>query len=227
MKRVFALISCVLLWVSSLFAQEKDVTKFLGIPVDGFKSEMIEKLKAKGYKYNSIRDILEGEFNGRDVYISVVTNNNKVYRIAVFDQYGVSETDIKIRYNTLCGQFENNQKYFSIGESQALSQSEDISYGMTVKNKRYEASYYQLPVGTDSEMIKNKVYKHFQTIYPGLTEENVTEGITKEMILYTYKEYVMPCQNKSVWFMIGGDAGNYKILMYYDNKYNQANGEDL
>ena len=27
------------------FAQEKDVTKFLGIPVDGKKAEMIAKLK--------------------------------------------------------------------------------------------------------------------------------------------------------------------------------------
>lgn len=61
------------------FAQKKDVTKFLGIPVDGTKTEMIQKLKAKGFTYNQRLDCLEGEFNGREVKIFVVTNNNKVY----------------------------------------------------------------------------------------------------------------------------------------------------
>ena len=89
------------------FAQN-EVTKFLGIPVDGYKSKMIQKLKTKGYKYNSTTDCLEGEFNGKEVQIFVVTNNNKVYRIAVFDKNYTSETDIKINYNKLCSQFERN-----------------------------------------------------------------------------------------------------------------------
>ena len=47
----------------SAFAQE-DVTKFLGIPVDGFKPEMIRKLKAKGFVEHPYRtDELVGEFN--------------------------------------------------------------------------------------------------------------------------------------------------------------------
>lgn len=32
---------------------------------------------------------------------------------------------------------------------------------------------------------------------------------------------------KSVWFMIAEQFGEYYILLYYDNGYNQANGEDL
>ena len=34
-------------------------------------------------------------------------------------------------------------------------------------------------------------------------------------------------EKKSVWFMICKDGGEYYIAMYYDNKYNEANGEDL
>ena len=34
-------------------------------------------------------------------------------------------------------------------------------------------------------------------------------------------------EKKSVWFMICEDGGKYYIAMYYDNKYNEANGEDL
>ena len=33
--------------------------------------------------------------------------------------------------------------------------------------------------------------------------------------------------NRQVWFMIDERYGEYRILMYYDNCYNQANGEDL
>ena len=40
-----------LLLSAIVFAQPKSVTKFLGIPVDGSKAEMIQKLKDKGYTY--------------------------------------------------------------------------------------------------------------------------------------------------------------------------------
>lgn len=32
---------------------------------------------------------------------------------------------------------------------------------------------------------------------------------------------------KAVWFMINERLGKYCITMYYDNEYNNANGEDL
>ena len=48
MKKLFFIVSLCLCSVT--FAQEKDVTKFLGIPVDGSKAEMIRKLREKGYQ---------------------------------------------------------------------------------------------------------------------------------------------------------------------------------
>ena len=80
MKKILSII--VLFMISlTLFAQ-KDVTQFLGIPIDGFKPEMIKKLKEKGYVSSSFdKNILEGEFNGTQVNIHIATNNNKVCRI--------------------------------------------------------------------------------------------------------------------------------------------------
>lgn len=179
------------------FAQ-KEVTKFLGIPVDGYKSEMIQKLKEKGYKYNSTLDCLEGEFNGREVQIMVVTNNNKVYRIAVFDKNYTSETDIKINFNRLCRQFEGNDKYFSINDDQTISENEDISYEMMVNNKRYDAAFYQK---LENEVDYDDVDKALSAL------ENM--------------------EKKTVWFMIGEQYGRYRLLLFYDNGYNQANGDDL
>ena len=174
-----------LMLAMSMFAQ-KDVTKFLGIPVDGTKAEMIRKLKAKGFTSSAYdKDILEGEFNGHDVRIHVVTNNNKVYRVFVEDAYGEDETSIRIRYNNLCRQFKNNPNYVYPYMDYIISESEDLSYEMLVNNKRYEAIFHQKA---------SDIGSHY---------------------------------NKEVWFMIDSSFGKYKILMYYDNKYNQANGQDL
>ena len=129
MKKILTL-AVVLMTTIALFAQEgKDVTKFLGIPIDGYKSEMISKLKAKGFTSTSYdKNVLEGEFNGKDVYIHVVTNNNKVYRIYLEDKNHVSESDIRIRFNSLISQFENNSKYFEskyFGSNEHISEDED------------------------------------------------------------------------------------------------------
>ena len=59
---------------------------------------------------------------------------------------------------------------------------------ISVKNKRYEAAFYQAYDDDDN-----------------------------------FEEVL----NRSVWFMIGDNYGRYRILMFYDNCYNQANGDDL
>ena len=58
---IFLFVNFLSVFSIVLHAQE-DVTKFLGIPVDGSKSEMIQKLKAKGFtNTSSEKDILEGD----------------------------------------------------------------------------------------------------------------------------------------------------------------------
>lgn len=227
MKKLLVL-SMLLICSAALFA-ENDVTKFLGIPVDGSKSEMIQKLKAKGFRYDSELDCLKGEFNGRDSYISVVTNSDKVYRIMVRDAISSSESNIRIRFNALCRQFENNKKYQSVSsESYIIPEDDNISYEMSVNKKRYQASYFQVPEGgIDSTAIAQETQafifsKYSQEQLSSLTEEQGQELMTELLQYMTDKLY-----KKSVWFMIAEQYGEYYILLYYDNGYNQANGEDL
>ncbi len=227
MKKLLSLV--LLLACSAVSYAQNEVTQFLGIPVDGSKSEMIQKLKAKGFRYDSELDCLKGEFNGRDSYISVVTNNNKVYRIMVRDVTSSSESDIRIRFNTLCRQFENNEKYQSVSsESYIIPEDENISYEMSVNKKRYQASYFQIPEeGIDSTTIMKETQsfifsKYSQEQLSSLTEEQTQELMTEVLLYMTEKFY-----NRSVWFMIDEMYGDYYILLYYDNGYNQANGEDL
>lgn len=188
MKKLLSIVALCLFTVA-LCAQDRVVTKFLGIPVDGTKTEMISKLKAKGFKSIRYSDMLKGEFNGNDVYISIVTNNNKVCRVGVIDQRGVGKTNIKIKFNNLCKQFEHSGKYMTLFPNFQLSDDEDISYGITVNDKRYEAIFYQKD---DAE-----------------TDEST--GILM----------------RPVWFNINELHGEYRIMILYENLYNQADGEDL
>lgn len=159
----------------------QNTMKFLGIPIDGTKEQMISALKNKGYTYDVRNDILEGEFNGNNVYISIQTNKNKVSRIAVFDANPIrDEATVRINFNNLYNQFMSNGKYSYVAGTE-IPDDEDLSYGITVKNKRYQA--YFAPID--------------KTI------------------------------NGLVWFMIFKDLGGYRIPIFYENKDNMANGDDL
>lgn len=182
---------------ASVFAQ-KEVTQFMGIPVDGSPTEMIKKLKAKGFKTDEgfMRDVkrglidldgpevLTGRFNGEKVRVFLVVEQNKVRRIYLADKNTRDETQIKIRFNTLVRQFENNDKYLYFYE-QTIADDEDISYQMAVNKKRYEATFLQK--GEDGTVDEKRV----------------------------------------VWFTIVQGSDGYKIAMFYDNEYNRADGSDL
>ena len=116
--------------------------KFMGIPVDGSKTQVIQKLKEKGFVYNSADDCLIGRFNGKESRIFISTNKNKVDRIMVCDANTTDEINIRIACNYLLQQFNNNSKYITIGENKPISEDEDISYEMLVHNKRYDAAFY-------------------------------------------------------------------------------------
>ena len=183
---------------ASVFAQ-KEVTKFMGIPVDGSPTEMIKKLKAKGFKTDEkfmqpIKqglidwdgpEVLTGRFNGEKVLLGLLVEQNKVWRIFLSDHYTRDETQIKIRFNTLVRQFENNDKYVPLSDEQTIADDEDISYQMTVNKKQYEAIFAQK--GED-----------------GTVDEK-----------------------RMVWFKISQLSDGYRIDMFYENKYNQADGSDL
>ena len=235
-RKILALLTLILFSITSAIAQSntKDVTKFLGIPIDGTKTSMIQKLKAKGFTYDAQKDRLKGEFNGKNVYLIVVTNNNKVYRIVVDDVTPTDESNIKINFNRLCRQFEKNDKYMPadlVGHFE-LSDEEDISYEMLVHNKRYEAAYYQVnPTDFDSAEVASYVQKEILSRYSVEELENADKELQRKIYNETVDlgmDYMLDkISHKSVWFMINKTYGKYSITMYYDNRLNKANGEDL
>ena len=253
-KLVFALLMFLTL---SLNAQEISVTKFMGIPIDGIKSEMISKLKQKGFTYNTQRDCLEGEFNGKDVILHIVTNKDKVYRIYVCYKQSVSETQIRIDFNNLVHQFEFNSNYYDSDSSQYINENERISYQMSVNKKYYEACFYQksdsdihIPIellhNLDSlkyddiheqihslvvelcEMVGNNYYEtHYLPAIKDMSELEVFEYDKMMAVTTALVAETMQKYFRKVWFRIYEDYGKYYIGIYYDNVYNAPNGQDL
>ena len=246
MKKILILAMTVIL-SSGAFAQ-REVTKFLGIPVDGTKQSMIQKLKAKGFTYDQQKDRLYGEFNGEEVSISVQTNGNKVWRIAITDEIGRNENQIRIRFNNLVNQFENNNKYMPYKDSQTLSDNENIGHEISVNDKQYAAIFYQYskdaPEFRDTLTLQKeygeryaKELKQIEEYLSQFTEEQL-ENPTEEMVENSKKISDWSAQSaiemftdllyrKVVWFTIGEEYGEYYITMFYENGYNEADGSDL
>ena len=228
MKRIFLFYIMAIMAIS--MSAQNDVTTFLGIPVDGFKSEMKQKLVSKGFvpKKVGTNEFLEGEFNGTDVRVYIVTNNNKVYRIMLCDANTQNEANIKIRFNKLVSQFENNKRYFSL-DKYTLSDEENISYEMTVNKKNYDALFYQVPnmEKVDTLALQKKVHNELLSKYTEAELKNPSEEITKEIQNTAIKIGMEMMFMKPVWFRICESYGEYYITMFYDNEYNHANGEDL
>lgn len=242
MKKILILVMTVILSAGA-FAQ-REVTKFLGIPVDGTKQSMIQKLKAKGFTYDQQTDYLYGEFNGEEVSISVQTQGNKVWRIAITDEIGRSENQIRIRFNNLVNQFENNNKYMPYKDSQTLSDNEDISLEISANDKQYAAIFYQYskdaPEFSDTLEYRERYAKELKQIEEYLSQftEEQLENPTEEMEENSKKILDWSVQSKIemitdllyrkvVWFTIGGAYGKYYITMFYENGYNEADGSDL
>ena len=211
MKKILTLLFALML-THGVKAQN-DVTTFLGIPVDGFKTEMIKKLKAKGFIPVPGEDCLKGEFNGTNVLVYIITNNNKVYRIMLCDEIS---------------QDENNKRYTTL-DNYTLSDDEDISYEMTVNNKNYDAVFYQNPIKEkmDSTAIRNEVQEELLSKYTKEQLDNPTEDIKSDIQSTSINIFTKYLVKKPVWFRIIRDLVSYRIIMYYDNEYNHANGEDL
>lgn len=149
----------------------QNTMKFLGIPIDGSKEQMISALKNKGYTYDVRNDYFTGEFNGRNVIIAIGTNNNKVYRIYVADVDTVDEAQIKINFNNLYNQFIRNGKY-ELRDGNRLSESEDVSYEMTVHKKVYDVVFVPIDKSING-VVWYRICESFGNYYIAIFYDNL------------------------------------------------------
>ena len=240
MKRLLSFVIGLLIMCFTVFGQSESTLKFLGIPVDGSKSEMVATLKSKGFRYDSNSDFLIGDFNGRESHIGIVENHSKVYRVVVFDANTCDAGQIKIRFNNLIHQFENsNGKYYYTVPNNPIPEDEDISYEISVNNKQYSAEFIYNPLYGNDELRDRLINEVIEELgLEKIKDEKTAGGITYGEFYSDKDKYnqlisslvglkIIQMSNSSVWFTICNHYGEYFIGIYYDNLINKPNGEDL
>ena len=242
MKRLLSFIIGILIMCSTVFGQSEGTLKFLGIPVDGSKSEMVTALKSKGFRYDSNSGFLVGDFNGRESHIGIVENHGKVYRVVVFDANTYDAGEIRIRFNNLIHQFENsNGKYYYIVQNEMIPEDEDISYEINVHDKQYSATFIYNPLYGNDELrdkVINEAVEESKLSIEETKDEKTIGGITYGEFYSDKDNYnrlissvvglkVFQMSKNHVWFKICDYYGKYYIGLYYDNLINKPNGEDL
>ncbi len=234
MKRLLSFVIGILIMCSTVFGQSEGTLKFLGIPVDGSKSEMVAALKSKGFRYDSNSGFLVGDFNGRESHIGIVENHGKVYRVVVFDANTYDAGQIRIRFNNLIHQFENsNGKYYYIVQNEMIPEDEDISYEIIVHDKQYSASFIYNPLYGNDELrdkLVNEVVEENKLLLEkkGITpEEFYSDKDNYIQVFSSIVDKIFQISKGSVWFQIFEYYGKYYIGLYYDNLVNKPNGEDL
>lgn len=213
-----------------IVSAQNDVTQFLGIPIDGTRSDLIGKIKKKGFKKTKFADetILTGRFNDTDVNIDVATNNGKAYRVIVWDVNPSNERMVRIRYNNLCYQFKNNDKYITQQDG-SIPNDEDISHEMKVNSKSYQSIFFQCPTEIGDSIIRKQTIEEItsRTLSGALRNISKEERYKETERVYIEKWSAL-CSNKRVWFTILEQENNkYVVAIYYENVYNQNNGKDL
>lgn len=227
MKRLIFSLLISLITISA-FAK-KDVTKFLGIPVDGTKSEMIQKLKAKGFKSSYYdNEILEGEFNGRSVKIFISTASNIVNHIIVLYGNKLNRKNVIAQFNELLNQFNNKtDKYANLSGTCEIFETGDdntaqIMFDYRIKESGYRAIYAQRPEAEINKIVEKRLSNKYSIDELNNPDLKIGLDILGEKINYILEE------NKIVSFKIFEDEyQKYNLVIFYDNLFNQANGEDL
>ena len=229
-KRIITVLTLALTTFVAALAQTPAQFKFLGLPVDGSKVQMIRQLKLKGFTYDAKDDVLTGRFNGLESNVMISENYGKVDRVCVIDANGVDEAQIKIRYNNLIRQFKDNDKYLEIEKNQPIPDDEDISYEMSVHSKTYDATFYFNPIygWTDEDNLKMAESLIAEAGVQIEFDEN--EDLFEEKIvqfLQVGEQRLIGMIEGHVWFRIVKYYNDYYLAIYYDNLKNRPNGEDL
>lgn len=231
--------------------------KFLGIPIDGTKAQFVAQLKNKGFIYNSRTEGYKGQFNGRDVDVFVHTNHNLVDRVYVAFPYTNEESirvefnrllsqfrnndkymdlsmnedipndeDISYeiavnnkRYQASFCYFDPNMDADTRGYA-LIDKLEGILPDSTIAElKSYAAESIGKSEG-EKQLLSDRVALKVQEAL-GNDEEKAV------LLLAAFMDGLRSLADGDVWFMIHENYGRYQIGLYYDNRHNQAHGEDL
>ena len=231
MKRIILSFLFVLMALAVL-AQTDNTIKFLGIPVDGKKSEMVSALMKKGFVYDANRNAMVGKFNGVMSIVLISEKYGKVDRVIVSDDCATrDQADIRIRYNNLISQFEKlNDRYYTIEPNERIPDNENISREIRFHKKKYQAIFFYIPIQNNQELANKVIEEAFAEVKERVDAEVLARKSEEEklqMLIDLLGERITLMTTGYVWFTILEEHGRLSIAIYYENENNQPNGDEL
>lgn len=198
-------LALLMLMTFSLSAQN-NVMKFMGIPIDGSKSEMIDKLQQKGFAPEQIELDLEkaqddyisvggeisegrvrerdgeyfmhGYFDGKRSKVIISSYNNKVYQIMVVIEDPYNELNGKIQFNLYVEQL--NKKYTNpIDYDYSIDLERDLSAPYDNNIRAFFTAAYDnndKPHGMVSLEMSHPKYKEFYIAFRYYNADNMPNG---------------------------------------------------
>ena len=224
LKRSFVL-TVMFLMITVTAIGKVEITRFLGIPVDGPKDEMVMNLKAKGYTYNSDEDYFTGYYFGHPVYLFIQTNNEKVSRIILYDVIQRNEEEIKYRFNDIYTQFITSDRYERMNKrDKSLTADYDLAYEMKFHKYLHKAVFKQVKAVETDEYIK-------RACAPAVTEHEIDfEALADDFREHRRRMYARALGHANrhdensfpsqVWFVISERFGKFGMVLMYDNVRN-------
>ena len=206
-------------------------TLFMGIPVDGSKRMVINKIKKKNFKSVSLGDTkaLTGIFNGTEVYISFAENrNNEVYRIIISDKTSTTAERIRERFNKLYQQFTNNSKYLATSNYELIPEDEDIAEKMK-NGKEYSAVFLQNT--TEGEKctiwneLRNEAVKRTNKLYQA--EQNYISADAKKILVSKIEADVQNTFDKTISTNLTNRRVCFTIIPILQEKENNKESTDI
>ena len=207
-------------------------TRFLGFPIDGPKSVMLENLKEKGFEYHADGDFLTGVYFGEPVYIFMNTRDSKLNRILIYDIVQRNAMDITKRFNEVYEGFLANKNYeYMSGNPHLIVPKEDIEVEMATRHKSYKVVFKQnRKTAADSIMIQQEALEPAR-----VSPMNISEMIKgyKQRINRIYAKGLMRSVSTTddrsmnqVWMEIVEKQGKYALVVSFDNLYNFSQPSD-
>lgn len=214
MKRIL-LLFFVVLFICDCIAQ-REVTEFMDIPVDGPIHEMKANLLKKGFVPAETlgNNIMTGEFNGRNVMLSIEGHKGQTYSVNVMIHVSGVE-NAKVLANLFYMQLSQSCKYLSAKgiKDSFIADDEGGDRNIFLNDKAYYETFYQ--VFTDSDDLS--MFKGFVIKELGVDRPELLLPREREEALKLFMEFQEVCAKMKV---VTGICGNDTTKVHTNEEIN-------
>ena len=219
---------------TGLAAQQKQLPvnptiTFLGVPVDGTKSDVINALTSRGFAYDLDEEGMLGEFEGENVFLHISENKaGKVYQIMVYFHTKESAKENIEVYNKLVNRFNaDSTNYWSFYEEELIP--ENVNLDSLIKEEEGEIwAEYLLTQQLDTAAYLQNTFAALLSKFTPEQIKNPTEEQRSEMVAIMQQE-ISKLHSGRVFIGLFKDEeekGKYNVILYIYNQKNEDPEEE-